>query len=448
METQGKYNIVSIEDFDKLTKVSKSFCPLVYYHTTINTVGDQKLCCIAKAEKSNDITKVTKSENSIEQWWNSDYLQKSRKLLNNNQYPTACLECKENDDMGIASFRSQNIEKVRTNEDLRSYIYSEANYATENNFKVNNQSPINFDIKFGNLCNLKCRMCDYVSSSQILKEIINNPELKEYHPTVDEVNEETFDLRYFEKENFVESFNNVINDTVFLKFTGGEPLLIDNMFKFLKKLIKGNLSKDIELHFITNATKITKQMIEDYFLHFKNVFLTISLDGYKSNYEYVRYPAKWEVMKNNLDLVKKYSNKLVLDYSITFQTYSCISMIKQYEFMSQYAIEDDLQKNGVSPTYVKHPYYLDLKLLPNVVKEKLIDMYQKSDIIKNLPAGYKKDWNNKIKYLSYQNKKDDDLVAIKEFVRYTKTLDKVRTQSFKNSCPEEWDLLKEYFDGS
>ncbi len=446
----------SAEDFDKLSEQSKSFCPLLYYHSTIDTIGNQKLCCIATPPP--DSIKVSHSTNSIQEWWNSDYLKKSRKMLNNNSYPIECIECKEKDAIGIPSFRSQKVDAIRNNEQLRTYIYNQAVKAIKNNFSTPSPAPINFDIKFGNLCNLKCRMCDYMSSSQILKEIISNPELEEFsRAKIDEhdlednelrtiAEDKNFNFRYFEKENFVQSFESVLDNTVFLKFTGGEPLLISNLFKVLKKLIDKKLASGIELHIITNATKITKEMIEDYFIHFKKVSLSISLDGYKDNYEYVRYPARWKVIENALELVKKYSDTIILDFSITFQTYTVISMIKQYEFMSKYAIEGDLNENGTHPSYVNTPTYLDIKLLPNAVKDKLIDIYKSNDIINRLPKGFKKDWTNKIKYLSYRNKKEDDLVAIKEFVRYTNSLDKVRNQKFKDSCPQEWELLKEYFN--
>lgn len=440
---------VSAEDFDKLSEQSKSFCPLLYYHSTIDTVGNQKLCCIATPPPNS--IKVSKSNNSIEEWWNSNYLKKSRKILGSNSYPVECFECKEKDGMGVPSFRSQKVDSIRNDKQLRTYIYNEANKAIKNNFTTPSPAPINFDIKFGNLCNLKCRMCDYMSSSQILKEIISNPELEEFSSSdanriLEVAEDKHLNFRYFEKDNFIESFEKVIDNTVFLKFTGGEPLLISNLFKVLKRLIDKKLSKEIELHIITNATKITKEMIEDYFVHFKNVALSISLDGYGSSYEYVRYPARWKVIENALELIKKYSDTITLDFSITFQTYTVIGMIKQFEFMSKYAIETDLNESGTHPSYVYMPKYLDIKLLPNAVKDKLIAIYKSSDIINQLPKGFKKDWSSKIKYLSYRNKKEDDLVAIKQFVRYTNALDKVRKQKFKDSCPGEWELLKEYFN--
>jgi organic radical activating enzyme len=441
---------VSAEDFDKLSEQSKSFCPLLYYHLTIDTVGNQKLCCTASTASSlPDQIKVSNSNNSIEDWWNSDYLKKSRKMLGSNSYPIECMVCKDNDEMGLPSFRSRKLNKIRDNEQLRTYIYNQANEAIKNNFTTPSPAPIDFDIKFGNLCNLKCRMCDFMSSSQILKEVISNPELEEFRPG-DIVNiqdaAQDKDFRYFEKDNFIQSFEKVIDNTIFLKFTGGEPLLISNLFKVLQGLIDRGLSKQIQLQIITNATKITKEMIENYFVHFKLVTLTISLDGYESNYEYVRYPAKWKTLKKNLDLTMNYPKKIHVNFSVTFQPYTCISMIRQYEFMQNYGLEWDLYRNGSSPVFIKQPVFLDLKLMPNKVKLELQKIYQSSDILKKLPKGYKKDWITKLKYLSYKNKEEDDLVAIKRFVSYTNALDKIRKQKFKDSCPEEWELLKEYFN--
>ena len=56
-------------------------------------------------------------------------------------------------------------------------------------------------------------------------------------------------------------------------------------------------------------------------------------------------------------------------------------------------------------------------------------------------------FKNELKYIQSLSTKDIDL-SMKDFVKYTNTVDKVRGQSFEQSCPQEWDLVKEYFYGS
>ena len=56
-------------------------------------------------------------------------------------------------------------------------------------------------------------------------------------------------------------------------------------------------------------------------------------------------------------------------------------------------------------------------------------------------------FKNELKYIQSTSTKDSN-TSMKDFVKYTNTVDKVRGQSFKQSCPQEWELVKEYFNGS
>ena len=433
--------------YKRLTNSSSSFCPLLYDHATIQTTGKFKLCCVAK--DSTTQMSASDSPTSIADYWNSKSVRSSRKMMMNSLYPSECSDCKRLDELNIPSKRSSAVNSMHDNLRYGNYILDRIENSTDNDFNVA-KMPSDFDIKFGNLCNLKCRMCNAGSSSQIAKEVKANWNLveKKEYPYSENYNLDPDkgplpNFEYYDSPNFISSMEATKDDLVHLKFTGGEPLLIKQMFKFLKQLIDKNLSKNISLHFVTNLTKLTEEMMQDYFSKFAQVTFSVSLDGYKSSYEYIRYPAKWSIIEKNIELLGRYNNNIDVNFSVCYDIYNCISYIytcnwidvvsRKYKF-NKYNPKK-AHKESVDPIFIDHPSWLDVRNLPLTVKEKLYKMYDKNI------------FKNELKYIQSTSTKDSN-TSMKDFVKYTNTVDKVRGQSFKQSCPQEWELVKEYFNGS
>jgi len=95
----------------------------------------------------------------------------------------------------------------------------------------------------------------------------------------------------------------VSEGTKILHVTGGEPTINPEFFDLLNHLIETGDSKNITLEVTTNATKIHPRFF-DTVKKFKELTLTISMDGVDKTYEYVRYPARFDVVFEN---IKKYS---------------------------------------------------------------------------------------------------------------------------------------------
>jgi len=433
--------------FKRLTNESSSFCPLLYDHATIQTTGKFKLCCVAKDSETQ--MRANDSPNAIAEYWNSKYVRRSRKMMMNGYYPSECTECENLDKLNIPSKRSTSIQAMQNNSQYGDHILDRLESATDNDFNVS-KLPSDFDIKFGNLCNLKCRMCNAGSSSQIAKEVSANWDLvqKQEYPYFDNYDlnpskKSIPNFEYYDSPNFIDSMGSTTDDLIHLKFTGGEPLLIKQMFKFLKQLIDKDLSKNITLHLITNLTKLTREMIDEYFSKFAQVSFSVSLDGFKSSYEYIRFPAKWNVVEKNISMMSEYNDKLDLNFSVCFDIYNCVSFIDTYNWIEEVSEKHNFNKYGskkihkesIDPIFLRQPKWLDVRNLPLTVKDDLCKMYNN------------KVFNNQLKYIQSQPTIDPE-ENMKEFVKYTNNVDKIRGQSFAKGCPQEWELIKEYFNGS
>ena len=100
--------------------------------------------------------------NSKEQYWTSKQLKNIQKNMLDNERDSGCGICWKKEDRGYSSLRQHS-----------NQIYKEHINTIKNN-NINEQ-PYYLDLRLGNLCNLKCRMCVSEWSSQIAGEILDNP---------------------------------------------------------------------------------------------------------------------------------------------------------------------------------------------------------------------------------------------------------------------------------
>ena len=104
--------------------------------------------------------------------------------------------------------------------------------------------PTYMDIRFGNLCNFKCRMCGPESSTSWYKDTKLS-----FSKTVDP---------YTKNEALWEDMPNIIPHLTDVYFAGGEPFVQDGHYKLLQLLINSPYSKNIKLS--TIMIKFDKQI--------------------------------------------------------------------------------------------------------------------------------------------------------------------------------------------
>ena len=220
--------------------------------------------------------------NSKEQYWNSDQLKNIQKNMLDNVRDAGCTICWKKEDRGYSSLRQHS-----------NQIYKDHVADIKQNKKA--EHPFYIDLRLGNLCNLKCRMCISDWSSQIAGEILDNPN-EEWIDTptqkVIELDDDTWELL----DQWLPHVRRVF-------MTGGEPTIIKRNLDYINKIVASGRSKDVELIFTTNATNINKQFIE-VSEKFKSVSFNVSVDAIGLLANYIRYPSDWATIKNNLENIK------------------------------------------------------------------------------------------------------------------------------------------------
>ena len=132
--------------------MADNFCvmPFIHAFVTSNAIGP----CCAYIKNPN--------LNSVKTYWKSEQLKNIQQNMLNNVRDNGCEICWKKEDRGFSSLRQHS-----------NQIYKEHIDNIKNNLEIKN--PFYLDLRLGNLCNLKCRMCVSDWSSQIAEEILSNP---------------------------------------------------------------------------------------------------------------------------------------------------------------------------------------------------------------------------------------------------------------------------------
>ena len=172
-------------------------------------------------------------------------------------------------------------------------------------FKV----PI-IELKLSNLCNYKCRMCwpkdsslwatDWERVSKFYDE-----ETQTYINKVHDIagNKRLFNL-YDTNETFVERLVELMDHVEEIEFAGGEPLLDPIHYRVLSNIKN---PENVTLKYSTNLSKMElgEHKVIDLWEKFKDIKLTISIDGDKELNTYIRRGSDWELLKENIKIVKE-----------------------------------------------------------------------------------------------------------------------------------------------
>jgi sulfatase maturation enzyme AslB (radical SAM superfamily) len=166
---------------------------------------------------------------------------------------------------------------------------------------VVDQPPAYLDLRLGNLCNLKCRMCNPYNSVQIEKEWakIDQKTQNNYSKFWNKYGLEFGGCTpWYESENFWKGVEENIPYLKKVYMTGGEPTLIEGNYRFLDRCRETGYAKKIELFFNINFTNLKDRFIEQ-LNDFHWASVNASLDGYGIVNEYIRAPSRWSVIDKN-----------------------------------------------------------------------------------------------------------------------------------------------------
>ena len=262
-------------------------CMLPWVSIETSPIGTARPCCLAKDEITKpDGSKYILRENTLEEIYHSDYMKNLRRDFLAGNKPATCQRCWDEEAAGRTSKRINS--RIRLKE-----------YYNSVDFQNTNPDQLWFiDLKLGNICNLKCRICGSWSSSKWAKEEIDYiPELldRKIHLAYTYLKDGAWPR---ESEVFWDNLKTLLPNIKYFEFTGGEPFLIEQHFELLRYAVEQEYSKNIEIHYNTNGTVFPEQA--ELWSNFKHVEIAFSIDNVGDRFEYERYGADWNDVQENI----------------------------------------------------------------------------------------------------------------------------------------------------
>ncbi len=262
--------------------------------------GSFRFCC-ATNDNINDSknNRYNINNTSMEHVWNSEHVRNTRlKMIAGQQIPE-CIKCVEQESRGYKSMRSTANKKI--------------NYDNTDKNGTVLTMPNTMELHYGNVCNLKCRMCSQNYSNQIGKELLeignNDPEflqwvIKQSGNVNNWTNNLSVEYKWFENEKNKKKLNDFINKNISqLTVIGGEPTIIPEFYELFEHCDKNGTLGKKQFTIVTNLTNINHKMTK-WLPKLKNWTIWASLDGIGERTEYIRYPSNFEKIKENLNFYK------------------------------------------------------------------------------------------------------------------------------------------------
>lgn len=240
-----------------MTFPKDSFCPVPWMTFYLEPNGRVDMCCIGKADLGSVHTQ------SIKDIIKSPGLIEIKKQMLDNQPVQACRACHEG-----YGLQQRFVREFGGRE--------HPDYQTAESFKLKY-----LDLRWNNTCNYACIYCGPELSS-LWAQIKDVKQIK-----LSSVRQDMLDLARDNIDTLEEIY-----------LAGGEPLMLKDNLTILSQLHERNPGCRILIN--TNLSQIHDNEIFDLLCRFEHVQWHISAEAVGQQYEYIRWPGKWEVFDQNL----------------------------------------------------------------------------------------------------------------------------------------------------
>lgn len=398
-------------------KQSSTFCIFPFVNIATKTDGSVKLCC-----RSKSVGNINKQD--LKSIWNSERYREVREQFLRGERPTECGICWDQEDAGMKS-RRQRTDRIGG---LEKYLPQVD--------KMSDDGTMPFEIniveaKLSNLCNLKCRMCHPLDSSSWGKDWAEVQDIMETeHAGVNSVvqrwdlTKKPYMSSWDKDEIFWEQFAEFLPSIDRIEFAGGEPLIDPIHYKILHMFIDAGLKP--QLKYVSNLTKLDyhKDNVLDLWNNFDDVVVTVSIDGVRDVYNYIRQLSDYDIVKQNIHSIKQHPKVSRVIGACTFQMYNALDLAEIYRSFVE-DLDIDLHSHRVN-----HPEFLDARVMPSDVKQIIVDRLDAMD--KYICDTENPRWSPQRKISVRQHIKDNknfllsaDLShKLDTFVKYTERLDR------------------------
>lgn len=343
--------------YDKLSlEKSKTFCIMPWVHFHVTQYGTVTPCCQTPWQEEEAFGNINKQ--SITEIWQGNKIKAFRKNIIEGKIDKRCEACFAREKSGFTSLRKITNNKYQHKKELV--------LSTTREGDIGKVMPVYFDIRFSNVCNLRCRICGPWSSSSWFNDAVK----------LGTIQEDAKALTYsFENTDlFFEQFKETLPYLEELYFAGGEPITMEEHYKILHLLIEHNRT-DVRLTYNTNFSSFTfkQHNVFELWRKFKTISIAASLDASEKRGEFLRKNIKWTEVVNNRNLILKELPHIEFVVSATLNIYNVMHLP---DFHKDWTDKKLIQVEDFIPTLLVSPKELSLEILPYSFKQKAAKKYE------------------------------------------------------------------------
>ncbi len=349
------------------------FCVLPWVSLEASPVGTVRPCCLAMDEIVDDSgNKFKLKQHSLASIQHSTYMQQLRQDFLDGQKPQTCRRCWSEERAGRTSKRMHTLDRLK-------HMGITPEWTAD-------AKPLMFlDLKLGNICNLKCRICGSWSSSQFAAEEIkyNRQEETRGSFAYQMLKEGAWPR---ESAEFWADLDQHLDAVRYIEFTGGEPFMIREHFQLLQKLVDTGRAANIEIHYNTNGTQYPAEA-EEIWQHFKHVEIAISIDDVQQRFEYQRTNARWAEVVANIALFTQLRERCP---NITLQACCTINVFNVYYLETVANWIDQQNFDFVYWNMMHDAYYFSISTLPESAKTVIAQRLRTAQVSPTIQAEFER----------------------------------------------------------
>lgn len=451
--------LIELKNSITATAGSSTFCALPWIHFATRPNGDMRLCCSANASGAgqNHTVGLVKNEEGIPanfgrdtpmSAWNNTYMKSVRTTMLNQEIPSSCSKCFQEEDKGIVSKRVwETATWMMDGLDIKELI---------NDTQADGTVPEKLyylDLRLGHTCNLKCIMCSPHDSSKWVADHKKVFPLFQHESLKRQMNwdEKSFNNYWYENPSFWGELYKQIPNLKQVYFAGGEPLMIKEHKLFLKEIIRQGYADKILIRYNSNGLLLDNETLE-LWNSFKNVKFAVSIDDIEDRNHYIRYPTDWDVLVKNLHILDNTPSNVHVSIATAIQVLN----IKTLPELAKWKINQKFKKINLENVYedveagggivnmhlLYIPTFLSLRILPEKDKQEVHEIFQEfkswlwdnyrqdDNFWKDNPYGWKR-WQAVLDFMDAVDQ-THELPAFKEYVE---RMDTLRGTNFKKTFP-------------
>lgn len=362
-------------------------CPMIHGGLMIDLKSSNKIrignCCLLPPKEISSTDKI----------WSSPALIPLRKINNKNQWFDGC-NCRYLEEAGQESFRTGTLKMFGKEKNL--------------------PGPQRLDLMFDIGCNLACRTCGPHSSTFWQKHLIDN-KIQNIFPI-------TSESKVDEMIAILETLD--LSKLRLVVFCGGETLLGSGYWKVAQAISELANPEQITLSFQTNGTQSISEKYFELIEKFQLLKLNISLDAIDQQFEYLRWPASWNQVTDN---ILSLSDTLPVNHMFLIE-----ETISVFNLFYQDRLENWIRKNfntnrlGDKVDHTRHLAFGKFSI-NNITNSYLEEL--PATLKRLIPLGWK-----------------ENPTSIHNMLFEIKKFDKMRNQNWEVVFPEVYEFYKRFIN--